>query len=228
MLAIISYDGTDNDHDALALGRVFGDAGAQVALAYVRHAPEDDPVAEAAAQEQAEELLARGAAWLGHPEVGRHVVMSPGTGAGLRALAESLGADVVVLGSDAHTAPGHVQPGRSALRLLDGGPVAVALAPARLRERDERLSLERIAVAGGEIDPAARETAATLASELDAQAVLPSDPALDLLVVGSRPGTPPGCVGLSSASEYLLETAHCPVLVVPRGVRLGVVERVAR
>ena len=25
---IISYDGTDNDHDALALGRIFGDAGA--------------------------------------------------------------------------------------------------------------------------------------------------------------------------------------------------------
>ena len=34
---IISYDGTDNDHDALALGRILGDAGARVSLAYVRH-----------------------------------------------------------------------------------------------------------------------------------------------------------------------------------------------
>ncbi|MEA2522556.1 MAG: hypothetical protein QOI81_2202, partial [Actinomycetota bacterium] len=35
--AIISYDGTENDRDALALGRVFAQAGAEVSLAYVRH-----------------------------------------------------------------------------------------------------------------------------------------------------------------------------------------------
>ena len=51
---IISYDGTDNDHDALALGRIFGDAGARVSLAYVRHAAESDPSAEIASQAKAE------------------------------------------------------------------------------------------------------------------------------------------------------------------------------
>src|SRR5271167_4287112 len=112
---IISYDGTENDHDALALGRIFGDAGAQVSLAYVRHSQEADPRREAEVNAEAEAILQRGAEWLGHPEVGRHVVLSGSTGEGLRALAEREEADLVVFGSDAHTAPGHVQPGRSAL-----------------------------------------------------------------------------------------------------------------
>src|ERR1017187_9850834 len=70
---IISYDGTDNDHDALALGRILGDAGARVSLAYVRHSEETEAAAEQAAQAQAEELLERGAQWLGPPAGGRHV-----------------------------------------------------------------------------------------------------------------------------------------------------------
>src|SRR5438105_3666057 len=35
---IVSYDGTDNDRDALALARTFLAAGSSLALAYVRHA----------------------------------------------------------------------------------------------------------------------------------------------------------------------------------------------
>src|ERR1039457_4288511 len=58
---IISYDGTDNDHDALALGRILGDAGARVSLAYVRHSTEADAAAEQAAQEEAQGRLERGA-----------------------------------------------------------------------------------------------------------------------------------------------------------------------
>src|SRR5665213_4005713 len=85
---IISYDGTDNDTDALAFGRVLGEAGARVSLAYVRHNTEADPAAEQAAQNQADELLERGAHWLGHPEVARHVVVSPSTAEGLWSLDE--------------------------------------------------------------------------------------------------------------------------------------------
>ena len=43
---IVSYDGTDNDHDALALGKLFGDAGSRVSLAYVRHTVETDAASE--------------------------------------------------------------------------------------------------------------------------------------------------------------------------------------
>ena len=39
---IVSYDGTANEDDAIALGRILGDAGAEVSLAYVRHSPEAD------------------------------------------------------------------------------------------------------------------------------------------------------------------------------------------
>ena len=46
---IVSYDDTDNDRDALALGRLFASAGAELSLAYVRHS-----FGESLEQEQAE------------------------------------------------------------------------------------------------------------------------------------------------------------------------------
>jgi nucleotide-binding universal stress UspA family protein len=213
---IISYDGTDNDHDALAFGRVFGDAGARVSLAYVRHSPEADAAAEQAAQAHAEDLLERGAQWLGHPEVDRHVIVSGSTGEGLWALAEREGADLVVFGSDWHTAPGHVQPGQSAMRMMEGGPVSIAIAAAGLRGRSTEL--RTIALAGGEIDDAARETAERLAAHAGTPLALPSQQGLDLLVVGSRPGTPDGRVSVSAAAEYVVETTTANVLIVARGV----------
>jgi nucleotide-binding universal stress UspA family protein len=214
---IISYDGTDNDTDALALGRIFGDAGARVSLAYVRHATESDHAAEQAAQQQAEGLLERGAKWLGHPEVSRHVVVNASTGEGLRALAKQEQADLVIFGSDWHTAPGHVQPLQSALRLMDGGPVSIAIAAARLRDRVAN-GLHSIALAGGEVDDAARTTAERLAQRAGTPLALPSQENLDLLVIGSRPGTPDGHVSLTAASEYVVDTATTSVLIVARGV----------
>jgi len=214
---IISYDGTDNDHDALALGRILGDAGARVSLAYVRHSTESDAAAEQAAQAQAQELLDGGAQWLGHPEVQRHVILSASTGEGLWALAEREQADLVVFGSDWHTAPGHVQPGQSALRLMEGGPVSVAIAAAGLRDR-AGAGLRSIALAGGEVDDAARETADRLAARAGTALALPSQEGLDLLVVGSRPGTAQGHVSVTAASEYVVETATASVLIVARGV----------
>jgi nucleotide-binding universal stress UspA family protein len=214
---IISYDGTHNDHDALALGRILGDAGARVSLAYVRHSTEADPAAERAAEQQAQELLERGANWLAHPEVGRHVILSGSTGEGLWALAEREHADLIVFGSDWHTAPGHVQPGQSALRLMDGGPVSVAIAAAGLRERSGA-ELRVIALAGGEVDEAARQTAERLAAHTGTPLALPSQEGLDLLVVGSRPGTPAGRVSVSAAAEYVVETTTASVLIVARGV----------
>jgi nucleotide-binding universal stress UspA family protein len=223
---IISYDGTDNDTDALALGRSFGDAGARVSLAYVRHAAEEDPAAEAAAQAHAEELLERGAQWLGHPEVSRHVVLSGSTGEGLALLAERENADLIVFGSDWHTTPGHVQPGRSAARMLEGGPVSVAIASAGLREQPDA-ALRSVALAGGEVDEAARVTAEGLALRSGTPLALPSKEGLDLLVIGSRPGTDEGRVSLSAANSYVVETARASVLIVARGVAFDV-ERSAR
>ena len=57
---IVSYDDTDNDRDALALGRLLAFSGAELSLAYVRHS-----FGESLEQKEAEELLARGAASVG-------------------------------------------------------------------------------------------------------------------------------------------------------------------
>ena len=39
---IVSYDGTANDDDALALGKLLAGTGATLALAYIRHSREFD------------------------------------------------------------------------------------------------------------------------------------------------------------------------------------------
>ena len=62
---IISYDGTSNDDDALALGKLLAQTGSSVALAYVRHSKEFDPRREEVAQFDAEQRLERGAALMG-------------------------------------------------------------------------------------------------------------------------------------------------------------------
>src|SRR5579872_1498367 len=134
---IISYDGTPNDDDALALGRMFAPAGFRLALAYVRHSREFDPRREELAQHDAEQRLERGAALLGDVEVTRHIVFGAATGDSLGELAESENASAVVFGSDYRTTPGHVEPGTSAQHLLDGGSIAVGIATAGLRTRQE-------------------------------------------------------------------------------------------
>ena len=50
---IVSYDGTPNDDDALALGEALAASGASLALAYVRHSREFDPGREQLAQHDA-------------------------------------------------------------------------------------------------------------------------------------------------------------------------------
>jgi nucleotide-binding universal stress UspA family protein len=213
---IVSYDGTANDEDALALGRLFADAGAEIALAYVRHTQEAEDAQERLEEKEADALLERGAASLGG-NVQRHVVLSASTPEGLSALAERERADVIAFGSDYRTSVGQVQLGTSASRLLDGGSVAIAVAPAGVRDRDG-LRVARVGVIPDGGDPETEETARALAASLGAQIARSTDEPLDFLVVGSRPEAPPGVVMVSAATEYAIENAACPVLVVPRGV----------
>jgi nucleotide-binding universal stress UspA family protein len=211
---IISYDDTLNDHDALALGRVLSTVGAELELAYVRHTTGSDRSREELDQTQAEALLERGARWLDNLDVPRRVVLSASTGDGLAWLAAEESADIVVFGSDYRTAAGHVDPGTSARRLLEGGPAAVAIAPANYRGMREA-TIRTIGVLDG--DPAARETANEIADRLGANVVSVPAAKLDLLVVSSRPEARPGHVMISAQAERAIEDAIVPVLVVPRG-----------
>ena len=81
-------------------------------------------------------------------------------------LAESESADVIVFGSEYRTAPGTVKPGISAHKLLLGGPAAIAVAPAGLRDNPS-VSINTVGVID-EGDAAARQTAESLAAALGA------------------------------------------------------------
>jgi nucleotide-binding universal stress UspA family protein len=225
---IVSYDGTANENDAIALGRIFAHAGAGVSLAYVRHARESDGEREALIQAEAEQVLERGATLFGDPQVARHVVTDRSTPAGLKALAAREGADVIVFCSDSHTANGHIAVGNSAERLLEGGPTAIAIAPAGLAEDSGAARVQRIvAVGDGEGEGGARATAEALAAALGATVEPVVDASTDIVVIGSRPEAAPGSVSLSSSAMHLIEIATCPVLIVPRGVTLAFGERAA-
>jgi nucleotide-binding universal stress UspA family protein len=210
---IVSYDDTDNDRDALALGRLLALSGAELSLAYVRHSQ-----GGALEQEQAEELLAHGAESLGAPDMPRHVIVNPGTSVGLAELAERENADVIVFGSEYRTANGLVKPGISAHKLLLGGPAAIAVAPAGLRERPSA-GVSTIGILD-EGDEAAGATAESLAAALGGTVAEFKGSPVDFLVVGSRPESPQGKVTLSASSDYAVEAATYPVLVVPRGVAI--------
>jgi nucleotide-binding universal stress UspA family protein len=217
---IVSYDGTNNEDDAVALGRLLAQAGAEVALAYVRHTHEPEPDREVLVEHEAEALLRRGAELLDDPAVPCHVVSDRSTPEGLRALAEQEGAQGIVFCSDSHTAPGHVTVGNSAQRLLDGGRFAIAIASAGFAERGD--GVQRVAVTEDPTDPSAQRTAQALAQALGAT-VVAAVPGHDagLLVVGSRPEAGQGQVALSAASLNLIEDHAGVVVVVPRGVALA-------
>jgi nucleotide-binding universal stress UspA family protein len=212
---IVSYDDTDYDRDALALGRLLAFSGGELSLAYVRHS-----FGGALEEKQAEELLARGAASVGAPDMARHVIVNPNTSIGLTELAEREDADVVVFGSEYRTAPGIVKPGISAHKMLLGGPAAIAVAPAGLHTRPS-VAVNTVGVID-EGDATAKQSAESLAAALGASVVgFEAGNPVDLLVVGSRPEAPAGKVVLSASSDYAVEAATYPVLVLPRGSALG-------
>ena len=210
---IVSYDGTPNDDDALALGKMLAKSGATLSLAYVRHTREFDPRREELAQHDAEQRLEQGAIWLDAPDTPTHVVLSGSTWEGLEQLAASESAALIVFGSDYRTPPGHAEPGNTAQHMLEGAPVAIAVAAAGLRT-DKEGAISSVSVAAGNADSAAIDTAKTLANSLGAS-LNGGDGAADLFVVGS-PG-PAGRIGLSGLTRTQLNSARGSVLVVPHG-----------
>jgi nucleotide-binding universal stress UspA family protein len=218
--AIISYDGTVNDDDALGLGQMLAPAGFSLGLAYVRHAREFDLRREELAQHDAEQRLERGAALLGDPDIPRHVVLGASTGDRLGALAAAEGASLIIFGSDYRTSPGHVEPGTSAQHLLDGGTVAVAIAAAGLRT-DSGQTIRAISVPiAGVVNDVARQTARALADRLGASiSESPTDP-VDLIVVGSQPGATSGHIVIGGDVRAELARARSSVMVLPAEVPL--------
>lgn len=217
---IVSYDATEMDQDALALGQVLAGTGNSLALAYVRHAKEAADEHEQLAADEAAELLDTGARLLGNMDAPRFIVFSASTPEGLSELAKSEQASLIVFGSEYRTAGGHVEPQASARRLLDGGRIAIAVAPAGFRERNGKKKIKTIGAITPEDDPGVKTTAESLAKRLDAKIETSPLVTPDLLIIGSKIGTKQGVVSMSAAGLYLMGTVRCPVLVLPRGVAL--------
>jgi nucleotide-binding universal stress UspA family protein len=213
--AVVSYDDTPNDHDALMLARVLGDAGVELILAYVRHATEIERERERLEEHEAHALLERGARTLGDLDVERRVVLSGSTAEGLSWLAEREEAQIVVFGSDYRTAAGHVSLQKSTQTLLDGGSAALAIAPANYRSEHAR-TFGRLGLLASLDDDAALETAHDLAESLGAR-VARDEPHVDLLVIGSRPEASHHRLLISGSAQNAIDNAASPVLVLPRG-----------
>jgi nucleotide-binding universal stress UspA family protein len=215
---IVSYDGTTNDDDALALARMLALGGAKLSLAYVRHAREYDPRREEIGVYDADRRLEQGAVWLEVPEIERHVVIDPSTSAGLATLAATEGARLILFGSDYRTPPGRVEPGGSAQGLLQGSPVAIGVAAAGLRARGDE-KIQTISVAG-DANGAAHATAESLAQALGAK-VLEGSGDADLILVDSQSNGPEGRISLGGPTRAQLDSARGSVIVLPRGTALS-------
>src|SRR5262249_12540051 len=163
------------------LGRLFASAGAEISLAYVRHAAASDPQREAAEEREAEHLLAAGARQLDGAGTGQRVVFNPSTADGLARLAGDLGAGVGRLRSSRRPPPGSVSRPHTADQLRDREVAfSIALARVGLRREPVERSIGTVGVFGEDEDQAARETAKSLAHALGA--VVTHDEA-DLLVI---------------------------------------------
>jgi nucleotide-binding universal stress UspA family protein len=217
---IVSYDGTPNDDDALALGKALARGGATLALAYVRHSREFDPRREELANHDAQRRLESGATWLGDPDIPRHIVISASTGAGLAQLAQTEGASLIVFGSDYRTPPGRAEPGQTAQYLLEGGSVAIAVAQAGLRT-DPDVAIKSISTAGSDEDDAAQRTAASLAQQLGATNLGNGAAPADVIIVASQVGGPDRRITLGGSTRSMLNSALGSVIVLPRGTPLS-------
>jgi nucleotide-binding universal stress UspA family protein len=141
---IVAFDGSPQGEDALALALRLCDPGdgvltlACVVTGHHWHlGPQvlrpDAPVPEEIAGLFAD---ARAKAIPAGLHVRERAPVAPSPARGLTELAESDGADLVVIGSSRHAEPGRIRLERTAGRLLQGAPCAVAIAPGGLRERD--------------------------------------------------------------------------------------------
>lgn len=162
---IVGYDGSEGAEDALALARRLAPVGKHpVILACTYwYQPASARVGTGAGglRAEAEAVLAPLRERFGDQVELRPVAATSGAHA-LHELAESSGADLIVVGSTARGPVGRAFVGTTAERLLHGGPCCVAVAPRGYRDADVS-DLHRIGVAYG----ADRDSGAALATARD-------------------------------------------------------------
>lgn len=131
---IVGFDGREGGREALALARDLCDEDGTLTLAYVfplepRAWRGTTPAYDTAQEKRGKELLEK-ARQEAKCEARLRVVGSPSAGRGLHELAETLRADLLVVGSAGRGLLGRVFVGDDTRAALNGAPCAVAIAPA--------------------------------------------------------------------------------------------------
>jgi nucleotide-binding universal stress UspA family protein len=272
---LVGVDGRFGGRDAIALARQLTAEDGQLVLAHVYPWRGDPSLRDYGRYEAAEGVHARDLLTAAREEAGVRAELrwsactSPGRG--LHELAESLGSDLLVVGSCARGLLGRVMVGDDTRAALDGAPCAVAVAPAGYAEHSATIRRIGVGYDGSPGSECALDAARTLAGELGARlaalevVAFPAYPfraagagddasirelirdardrvaaisdvephgaygraaeelarwgeTVDLLVIGSRGYGPVGRLVHGSTSRTLIQTAHCPLLVLARPV----------
>jgi nucleotide-binding universal stress UspA family protein len=213
---VVGIGGGEGWHDALALAKQLLREGGRLTLANVFVLGAEPHLSsgysrdiEALERARAAELLQRarvragvaaGARWRGAASVAR----------GLHEIAETLGADLLVVGMSGHGLLDRALLRDNTLAALHGAPCAVAVAPAGYGRRANEIQRVRVFR-----DSSAEQFASASGSD-------------ELLVVGSHGHGPLRRLQDRATHRKLVHHASSPLLVLPRGSRpLAVAEALA-
>ena len=213
---LVGIGGQESWHDALALARQLLGAEGRLTLANVYVFGTEPHLSsgynrdiEALERARAAELLQRARARAGIPARARWRG-AESVGRGLHEIAETLEADLLVVGLSRHGLLDRVLVGDTTLAALHGAPCAVAVAPAGYGQGADEIRRVRVFR-----DRSAEQFASASRSD-------------ELLVVGSHGHGPVGRLLDRGTHRKLVHNAHSPLLVLTRGSRpLAVAEALA-
>ncbi len=221
---IVGYDGSAEARDALALGRLLaGLTRGRLILAAILPVKEEAIGLEGyktALREDSDRLFAAVLPELSRLDVETRVAGGDPPAETLHDLAESEGADAIVLGSTHRGPLGRIYPGSVAERLLHGAPCAVAVAPRGFASRpDGEPRVLAVAFDGSPESQAALEVASNLAET--AEATLRVVAVHEPFTPGSAAVAPRGTfdVGAVTQREAMQERLHDAVAELPAALR---------
>jgi nucleotide-binding universal stress UspA family protein len=217
---VVGIDGTDTGRDALALAQALAPRSTHLTLAHVRElgatALQGDQGATFTARPREESI------GLLSDERGRAgstgeilSVLAPDVGSGLHDVAESRGAELLVIGSCRRAAIGRLLVGHDTQAVVDRSPCAVAVAP-----RGYRTPVETVTVIGVAYDDAAQsamalEYAGRLSAETGARVIAQHviQPDLQIVGVGSPRAVADADDEIASAREQIPHLGDAGVTV---------------
>ena len=230
--AVIGIEGTDAGRDALALAQTLAPGSIHLALAHVRvlAAPALRGHSSAFAARTREDSIQLLSAVQERALAATEIlsVLAPDVAAGLHDVAESRGADLLVIGSSRRSAFGRVLVGADTRAVLDRAPCAVAVAPLGYRKRVKIVEVIGVANDDSAQSSVALARAMALAQATGAKVVAcrgsgeelaAFSETIDVLICGSRNNGIVRRVALGSTGDYLSRHCACPLIITTAAVR---------